>query len=194
MCNPIDMTSADWLQLNDKERYEAIEPICARFIREFGQLPKVNYIGHSPFGIHVHTALSVGMRIDSIPPTYCGVPVEQTALREAMDSFLATWTMILDRIGGWPAERIADYANDQHACFRSAFFLHDSPIGIVAARLLPEDLKAPLLFSIRQICIAIDVGFTIPGHHWHPDLDPNYDWTAARNRVHAVIESLMSQQ
>jgi hypothetical protein len=194
MCNPIDTNSADWLRLNDEERYEAIEPICARFIREFSQLPQVNCIGHSPFAIHVETALPLGMQIDSIPPTYLGVPVMQTALREAMDGFLATWTMILDRIGGWPAERIADYANDQHACFRSCWFLHDSPIDFVAGALLPEELAIPRLIALRRIYDAIDSGFPSAGHHWHPDLDPNYDWIAARNRVHAVIEALQSQQ
>jgi hypothetical protein len=194
MCAPIDFNSAEWQRLTEEVQYKLVEPIGTRFEWEFGAVPLVNYIGFSPRGIHVDTALPHGTRIEQIPLQYYGVPVKQTALREAMDEFIATWTAILDRIGGWPPERIAAHANDRHPCFRSMWFLHDSPIDWVAGLLLPEDLRHGRgIEPGQQVCKAIESGFAPHVHNWHPDQYPDYDWNAARNRVRAVIDQLRNE-
>lgn len=188
---PLDMESAAWKQLSEDDRYVLIEPICEGFICEFGNLPKINHIGHTPYCIYVSTALPEGTLMDGIPNRYEGVPVQQDAVREAMNRFLATWTMILYRIGGWSPDRIADFANDRHIAFRSAFFLHYSPIDYVAGWLLSEKLLDVRGMDIsNRICTAIESGISPDADPWHPDLDPNYNWLEARDRVNAEIRAL----
>lgn len=193
----IDMSSPEWLGLNDEERYERIDPVCAEFTSKFGELREVNCIGHSPDAIHVETSLPQGESIEQLPVEFQGVPVHQRGVREAMDRFLATWRTILERIAGWSPEQIAEFAHDRHPHFRSGWFLHDAPLRFVVGELYPPELDR---FSIRSplqakydIEDAICVGIAQDADKWHPDLDPHYDWAAARRRVEAVIESLKSR-
>jgi len=104
--------------------------------------------------------------------------------REAMDRYIATWTAVLDHIGGWPPEEIAKVFNYDHPHFRSAWFLHDSPLEHVSAYLVTNALKGvPGVEISMRIETAIMDGVSDVRYRRYPDRDPNYDWGAARERV-----------
>jgi len=107
---------------------------------------------------------------------------------------LATWKTVVERIGEWPKDRIATFANDRHICFRSAWFLHDSPLLFIGSQRLPEDLRDVLQINdLRRVIGAIESGIATDADKWHPDLDANYDWGAAKTRVANIIAGLRAQ-
>ena len=191
MANPIDITTDEWKDLTDEQRYAIIQPVYDRFVAQFGSLPNVNYISHAPHVIYVGTSLPVGNLIPEMPATYEGIPVEQDPVREAMDRFIATWTAILSKIAGWTPDRIATVANDGHICFRSAWFLHDSPIGFMPRYLVSQKLsEIPGIEIPRRIEDVITDGISDGADFWHPDLDPAYDWSAACKRVASANQEM----
>ncbi|MFK7821302.1 MAG: hypothetical protein AB8G99_21485 [Planctomycetaceae bacterium] len=194
MADPIDTTTDEWKNLSDEERYAITQPVCERFVAQFGKLSNINYISHAPHAIYVGTSLPEGTLISEMPATYEGIPVEQDPVREAMDRFIATWTAILSQIAGWTQDQIATVANDGHLCFRSAWFLHYSPIELMPKYLRSEKLsEIPGTEIPRRIEDAITDGISDGADLWHPDLDPKYDWAAARERV-ATANRIMERK
>lgn len=185
------MSSPDWLGLNDEERYDRIEPIYQQFVQRFSELPSINHITHTPSCILVGTSLSHGKTINELPSEFLGVPVEQDPVREDMDRFIAIWKTVLERIGNWPSDRIAAFANDHHICFRSSWFLHDTPLECIGSELLPEELCGVAgIEGVHRIIDAIESGIATEADKWHPNLGAKFDWLAAKERVDRVIAEL----
>lgn len=197
MRTPIDVNSDAWKQLSEDERFECIQPICARFTTEFRHLPKINYIAHSGNRIFVTTALPHGSLIDDLPAMYDGIPIEQDPVRETMDAYIATWSMVLKHIAGWPSQQIAAFANDQHPSFSSSVGFHDPPIDCVFYHILSPTLQDVCRHNVRasleirtRIRLEIIAGRSDKRFTGFPGIDPDYDWKAARERMAAAIHEL----
>src|SRR5690242_2140459 len=124
----IDMNSDAWQSLPDDERWSAIREVALRFSKQFGHLPQIQYIDNSPYSIEIGTSLSHGELIAELPTNFQGIPVKQEGLREVIDGFIATWKLVLARIGGWPAEKIQAWLDPPHSILRSSWILHQPPL------------------------------------------------------------------
>lgn len=185
--NRIDPNSLTWSRLSEDDRFEITQAARDRFAHVFGDLPDVNWIGNSCERICVQTKLPYGQSLEALPETFEEFPVAQQGVREAMDRFIATWKAALTRIACWSPEQTSEWASDEHHHFKSGFFLHDSPMSIVARELMPKELRNNQAAKVA-VCEAVSAQRT--QDLWHPDQDPEYDWDAAFSRVQAAIANL----
>lgn len=190
MSTAIDLNSDSWKRLSEDERFIVVQAACARFVAEFGDLPKINCISPTNRCIIVYTALPYGTILDDLPTSYEGIPIEQDAVRETMDSYIKTWSMILQNIAGWSLQQIQNYANDKHLCFTSSWAFHDPPMYDICYYLLSEKLQKHCssgggggLEMGRRLMDEINDGLSDKKFTDFPDEDPDYDWDAARERI-----------
>jgi hypothetical protein len=121
-----------------------------------------------------------------------GPSAEDVKKRPEWAPYARTFSRIMSELGGWSQEQADTYLEGRlrNDGFRS-WFPHDNPSDEAAPLLLPEDLRdslaGPPWVKLRErVCVAIDR--TCNEHNANPDMDPRYDWEAARRRVAQEIE------
>lgn len=121
----------------------------------------------------------------------------QEGLREFIDGFIATWRLVLDRVGCWPKEKIDAWIdgqiNDPNSILHSSWLRHEPPLYWASYALVPDTLKVNLQNAKNRINDAIWAGFGPTDDrfflHWNQD----FDWDAARERVQTAINELESE-
>lgn len=194
----IDLQSADWQKLSDSERWTALREVAVRFAQQFKHVPAVNYIENSTTHICVGTSLPRKELIAELPVEFEGVPVKQEGLREMMDGFITTWRLVLNRVGGWPKEKIDSWItgeinNRQHSILYSSWLLHEPPLYWASYALVPDALRIDLQKAKNCIQAAIRAGFRPNDDQFFLHWNREFDWDAARERVQTAIHELEAE-
>jgi hypothetical protein len=116
-------------------------------------------------------------------------PLIDEELQQAANRFVETWVAVLTRIGGWSEKAARKWAAEHiSSLVTNIWFLHDPPLYFLGRALAPEHMRRiPGTWSFRIERAILPPG---PSDILHPDLEPDFDWEAARQRVQRVIEEL----
>ena len=112
---------------------------------------------------------------------------------EPRDWYIATWRKTYEELLGSaePAlsrtiDRFRDYMTDEND-----LFFNGTPLSYAMSELITSEYPGlPAYFDGLELSRELEAAITPPGDYpgrFHPDTDPDYDWSAVRNRVRPVF-------
>jgi hypothetical protein len=109
--------------------------------------------------------------------------------REYQYSYLVAWEQLLHGLLGWPAERTRRWAQrwiDRFNDGACAHFSHETPMYYVGPLLISKSGRDSLSFGeLMQVIWRLEQA--IYAGRLAPEVDANYDWNAARERIGRVL-------
>jgi hypothetical protein len=99
------------------------------------------------------------------------------------------WRAGLRAVLGWSDERISQWAAQwkEQLNNENSFLFHRTAVRILAPALIPDELERKIVPSGQYVDLICDLEVALNIADDFPDLDPNYDWQSARERVQKVL-------
>lgn len=188
-----------------------LEAASQRFEREFSDHPLIYAVHcwhwdgrpHQPTWyrtffeptICVCTALFPPQRIEELPDRYATFPIVQEQMEENKQTTIDIWKHLLSELLSWPESKVIDWAKqyEDGLTGRDAWFYHETACYYVAPLLIPEKVRARLQDrGTAFIHLGAEVQSAIEIDGKAPLFIPDYDWDAARQRIHTILSNAAS--